>query len=110
MNGNPNAAQKRYHNELREMFGVGELHHCFGSKRKFKNHGQVGEWLCIMLSKEMHADIKEFTFEQEKEMFFKQQAKYERVYGKPSPVPTVVADIYRSMKHKQEVVKGIPLI
>ena len=110
MNGNPNAAQKRYHNELREMFGIGELHHIFGSKRKFKGYGQVGEWLVIMLSKEMHADISEFSFEQEKKMFFNQQAQYEACYGKPSPVPKVVADIYQSMKHKQEVVKGIPLL
>jgi hypothetical protein len=110
MNGNPNTAQKRYHSELREMFGIGELHHIFGSKRKFKGHGQVGEWIVIMLSHEMHADINEFSFEQEKEMFFNQQAQYEVYYGKPSPVPKVVADIYAAMKHKQEVVKGIPLL
>jgi hypothetical protein len=110
MNGNPTKAQSNYHKELREMYPYYELHHPFGSKRKFKGHGQVGEWIVVMLSHELHCDIRDFSFEEEKAMFFNQQAEYEKFHGKPSPVPKIIADIYRMMRHRHEVFKGFPCI
>ena len=49
MNGDPNAEQKRYHDDLREMYyetqgdkGLGELHHIWGSKENFKLLKEAG--------------------------------------------------------------------
>jgi hypothetical protein len=109
MNSVTTAAQKRYQNELRQIYPPNyELHHILGGKRKFKGVGNSGEWLVLMLSHEMHCDIKEFSFEEERDMFFNQQSKYEKFHGKPSPVPKIIADIYRMMRHRHEVFKGFP--
>jgi len=111
MNGNPNAAQKRFHDELREMYyekygGRGELHHVFGSKERFKLLKEAfvdkpGEWFVILLTPEDHRDIKLFSFDGEKGMFFKQKRDYEKFFEKPYPVPEKAMLYYQAMDYKQ---------
>lgn len=119
MNSNPNAQQKRYQNELREMClykygGKGEMHHIFGSKYKrrvFNEDGsrveRVGEWLVIFLPKQFHDNIKQYTFEDEREAFLMQIPVYEDWYEKPFPVPKAVIESYKNMKHRHEPEKGL---
>jgi len=111
MNGNPNAEQKRYHLELREMCyyefgGRGQLHHIFGSKSNFKGFVKPGEWLQILLTPEVHADIKSYSFKAERGMFLAQQRAYERYWGKPSPVPADLVEVYKAMLDKHSVSKA----
>ena len=77
MNGNPNSAQKAFHDELRQMFwetegGGGELHHVFGSKWKRKGFDKAGEWIVILLHREVHQNIKQYSFEAERGLFLEQ--------------------------------------
>jgi len=118
MNGNPNAAQKRYHDELREWYfetqmqhGVGELHHIFGSKEKFKllkeaGIEKAGEWFVIMLPKTVHDDIKSYSFEGERALFFGQKLDYKYFFGKESPIPREVFDYYTQMTSKHQGLKN----
>lgn len=115
MNGNPNTAQKRFHDELREMFfytvgGSGELHHIFGSKEKFKllteaGIDKAGEWFVIMLPKYVHDDIKSYSFEAERGMFLQQERDYARYFGKISPIPEQVITYYQQMLSKHHRLK-----
>lgn len=117
MNGNPNKKQKDFHNDLREMYfetrmheGIGELHHIFGSKEKFKllkeaGVEKAGEWFVIMLPKSVHDTIKDYSFEGERSMFFEQQRNYLRHFGKDSPVPDDVVRYYSQMLSKHHRLK-----
>jgi hypothetical protein len=117
MNGNPTAEQKRFHDDLREMYfdtqmhnGIGELHHIFGSKEKFKllkeaDVARPGEWFVIMIPKKIHDDIDNYSFESERGMFFKQQRDYLRFFEKPSPMPDHVINYYTQMLSKQHRLK-----
>jgi hypothetical protein len=115
MNGNPSAEQKRFHDDLRLMHfemnrGIGELHHIFGSKEKFKllkeaEIAKPGEWFVIMLEKDVHDNIKEYSFESERAMFFQQQRDYKRHFGKDSPVPDDVIRYYTQMLSKHHRLK-----
>jgi len=116
MNGSPTKEQHRFQNiELREMFriihgGECELHHCFGSKTKFKllteaGIKKAGEWLVVAMSKEAHADINDFSFEEERELFMKQERDYLKHFEKKSPVPQEVIDYYNQMTSKHQGLK-----
>ncbi len=113
MNGNPNAAQKRYHDELREMYfdrfgGRGELHHVFGSKWKRKGYLKPGEWIVILLTPEVHHEIKKYSFEAERGMFLNQLREYEMYFGKRPPVPEGLVASYREMLNRHDTTKGLP--
>ena len=62
MNGNPTAAQKRFHESCRGMrciIGMGEcdaLHHIRGAKMKLKGVTNAGEWFLIPISYWWHQD------------------------------------------------------
>ena len=56
MNSNPNAAEKRWHNAIREEYGPCELHHVVGAKAKH-NKVHIGEWFVLGLSHEDHVLI-----------------------------------------------------
>jgi hypothetical protein len=115
MNSNPNASQKRYHNDLRVLFWEKfaarcEIHHIFGSKEKFKllkeaGIDKPGEWFVIMLPKDVHDSIKEYSFEAERARFFQQQRDYLRHFGEPSPVPDDVIRYYTQMLSKHHRLK-----
>jgi len=117
LNGNPSAAQKRFHDELRRMYfetqshnGIGELHHIWGSKMKCKLLSEAGidkpgEWLVIMLPKTVHDNIKSYTFEEEREYFMAQQREYFQFYHKESPVPEEVVKYYKMLNSKQQVIR-----
>lgn len=116
INSNPAARQRKFQNvELREMFrilhgGECENHHIFGSKTKFKLLSEAGikkagEWLVLAMSKEAHADINDFSFEEERELFMKQQRDYLKHFGVPSPVPQEVIDYYNQMTSKHQGLK-----
>jgi hypothetical protein len=116
MNGTPSARQRKFQNvELREMFriiygGECEIHHIFGSKTKFKLLSEAGiknagEWFVIAMSKECHADINDFNFEEERELFMKQQQDYLKHFGETSPVPQEVVDYYNQMTSKHQGLK-----
>lgn len=121
MNGNPNAAQKRFHNELRDMYshtkiqhGIGELHHIFGSKAKFKLLKEAGvkkpgEWFVIMIPKKVHDDIDHYTFDDERNMFLQQKEDYEKYYEKDCPIPEECYTYYNAMLSKQHILKNWPL-
>ena len=120
MNGNPSAEQKRFHDELREMYfytqmheGVGELHHIFGSKEPFKllseaGIAKAGEWFVVMIPKVVHDNIKQYSFEAERGMFLQQQRDYARYFNKPSPVPEEVIRYYEAMLSKHYRLKSWP--
>lgn len=115
MNSNPNAAQKRFQNELRVMFWEKfaarcEIHHIFGSKEKFKllkeaGIDKPGEWFVIAMTPKDHADIKNYSFEGERAMFIQQQRDYEKYFGHPSPVPKEVIQYYKQMLSKHHRLK-----
>lgn len=115
MNSNPNSTQRRFQDDLRLMHfeksrGLGELHHIFGSKEKFKllkeaGIDKPGEWFVIMLPKDVHDSIKEYSFEAERAMFFQQQRDYLRHFGEPSPVPDDVIRYYTQMLSKHHRLK-----
>jgi len=121
MNGNPSAAQKRYHDELRQMYyerssarGVGELHHIWGSKAKFKllseaGIDKAGEWFVVMLPKSDHDNINNWTFEEERGLFMYQQRAYAHHFNKPSPVPKLVSTYYQALLSKQYILKRWPV-
>lgn len=114
MNGNPSAAQKRFHDELRLMFfetqgGKGELHHVFGSKWKRRGFEKPGEWLVIMLESEVHRNIKQYSFQGERALFLAQLRQYESHYQKPHPVPPELIESYKSMLNRHDITKGNPL-
>ncbi len=118
MNGNPNAEQKRYHNELREWYfetqmhlGVGELHHIFGSKEKFKllkeaGIEKAGEWFVIMIPKTVHDDIKNYSFEAERGLFMQQRRDYKNFFNKETPVPVEIFMYYNQMLSKHHRLKN----
>jgi hypothetical protein len=106
VNGNPDSAQREFHKELRELHGAGELHHIFGSKRKIYNYRKSGEWLVMMLSAEHHRNISKLSFEEERFLFLSKIAEYEQHYQKPCPIPEGLIKAYKSMTHKQQVMKG----
>lgn len=117
MNGNPNAAQKRFHKELREMYydpqfnnPIGELHHIWGSKANFKlleeaEIEKAGEWFVIMIPKIIHDNIKDFDFDRERSWFLTQQQNYEVYYDRPSPMPAKCIEYYKTILSKQYVLK-----
>ncbi len=118
MLGNPSAAQKRYHDELREMYadtqygrrGVGELHHIFGSKEKFKllkesGVNKPGEWFVVFIPRTVHSDIKSYSFEEERSMFFNQGLDYIDYFGKDWPVPNSCLRYYNQMLSKHHRLK-----
>jgi hypothetical protein len=115
MNGNPSAEQKRFHDDLRLMHyengnGIAELHHVFGSKEKFKllkeaGVAKPGEWFVILLPKDVHDTIKDYSFEAERGMFFQQQREYQRFFDKPSPVPDEIVRYYTQMLSKHHRLK-----
>jgi len=117
LNGNPNSAQKRFHDDLRLMYfetqhhnGIGELHHLFGSKAKFKLLSEAGidkggEWLIIMIPKTVHDDIKEYGFEYERGTFLSQQREYQSFFGKPSPIPEEVIEYMKLLPSKHAILK-----
>ena len=111
MNGNPNAAQKRFHTELREMTatlcgGNGELHYIVGSKRNIYKYERAGEWLVLLIHKESHDNIKKLGFQWEQKKFKEQKNYYENYFGKPYPVPEGLFRSFTEMKTKQQVMKG----
>ncbi len=118
MNQNPSAEQDRFHNELREMFfetqgGGGELHHIFGSKEKFKllkeaGIKKAGEWFVILLHKSIHDDIKKYSFDAERGMFFQQVRQYESFFNKKCPVPDEIIVYYNAMLSKHYRLKVWP--
>jgi hypothetical protein len=93
MNGNPTAEQRRYHDELREMYFYTQMH-------------SPGEWFVIMLPKTVHDDIKNYSFDAERGMFLKQQRDYEKYFDKESPVPSVVIEFYKKMLSKHHCIKS----
>jgi len=115
MNGNPNAAQKRFHNDLREMYyqkygGRGELHHVFGSKwncevwtgdiENPKKVAKPGEWIVILLTPEVHHDIKNYSFEAERGLFLEQLRDYKEYFGRDPEIPEELVEHYKSMISK----------
>jgi len=120
VNSNPNAAQKAYQDELRDMYfaryaGRGQIHHIFGSKAKFKAAKEAGiarpgEWLVILLADDVHENIGDYSFEAERGLFLQQQREYEQYFGKPSPVPTEIVQMYKNMRHRQDITGGVACI
>ena len=111
MNGNPNAYQKRFHAELREMYkskfaGAGQLHHILGSRRKIYKYKKAGEWLVILISEDDHHDIAKRGFEWEKFEMTTQIYYYEQFFGKPYPAPAGLTKAFLTMKKKGQVMKG----
>ena len=119
MNGDPTAEQVRFHSRLRLMCyekyaGRGELHHIFGSKYKrrvFNDDGnrikKPGEWLVILLPRDLHQRINEFSFEDEREAFLMQIPVYEDWFGEEFPVPKNLIESYKSMSYRGEPEKGL---
>lgn len=120
MNGDPNAEQKRYHDDLREMYyetqgdkGLGELHHIWGSKENFKLLKEAGivkpgEWFVEMIPKTTHDNIKSFSFEYQKDVFLAQQRDYHRFFDRPSPVPAECLTYITALLSKQYILKVWP--
>ena len=111
MNGNPNAYQKRFHAELREMYkskfaGTGQLHHILGSRRKIYKYKKAGEWLVILISEDDHRDIAKRGFCWEKFYTRKQIDDYEQFFGKRYPAPVGLIKEFLTMKTKGQVMKG----
>lgn len=108
MNGFPNAAQKRFHDNLREMYSKnGQLHHIVGARRKMKGFVKPGEWLVIFIPVDVHEQIgcHEIDFQGEKEIFFKQKKHFELYFDEPYPVPKELLAHFESMLNKHAVVK-----
>ena len=111
MNGNPNAYQKRFHAELREMYkskfaGTGQLHHILGSRRKIYKYKKAGEWLVILISEAEHDLIASLGFGWEKRMMKNQIDDYQLFFSKPYPVQGGLTEAFLTMKTKGQVMKG----
>lgn len=106
MNGFPNAIQKRWHSDLRQIAydkfgGRSELHHIMGARWKLKGFDKPGEFLVIMLTPEIHADIKNYSFESERALFLESLRSYQSYYGKLPSVPSKLVEHYIKMKSRQ---------
>ena len=114
MNGSPNAEQKRYHDQLREMFrevhgGTPEIHHIFGAQAKFKLLAEAGikkpgEWFVIAMSKEEHKaiDDNKYSFEAERGLFMQQRRDYKNYFKTETPVPVEIFMYYNQMTSKHQ--------
>jgi len=105
MNGNPTAAQKRFHQWCRDygcMLTINsnpDLHHIGGSKMKLKGCNRPGEWYVIPIISEWHnyygkpnsihrfrQGFNSFWNTTEKKLWIELIAKYEDEHGeKPMP-------------------------
>jgi hypothetical protein len=115
MNGFPTAEQKRFHDDLRDIgcivtgAMVVEIHHIFGSKWKAKGFNKPGEWLVIPLHRKTHAEINSYSFESERALFLASLRKYKLIFGKDAPVPEMLIEYYKAMKHRNDITKGLPI-
>ena len=93
--------------------GVGELHHIWGSKANFKLLSEAGidkpgEWFVEMIPKTVHDNIKAFSFDYQREVFFAQQRDYQRYFDKPSPMPKECLIYLEALLSKQYILKVWP--
>ena len=87
----PTAAQKRFRENLRELYPGSVIHHPVGVTGKH-NKVKIGHWWIIALSEASHDLIHTIGKErkdEEKLQFFVQMLMYMQVYGK-IPVPAEV--------------------
>ena len=111
INGNPSAEQQRFHDELRELGCVvtgsncPELHHVFGSKWKAKGFKKPGEWIIIPLCHDVHQNIKDYTFEEERNLFRATLDAYWIHFDKLPPVPSKLVKYVRDMRHRQDITR-----
>ena len=108
MNGNPDAEQKRFRENLRSLGCVVtggydvHMHHIVGSKWKAKGFKKPGEWLQIALHHNIHSTIDGFTFDWQRERWLESIELHNAEFGY-QPVPEKLIEYVKNMRHKQDV-------